>query len=249
MLQTMQPFLILSRCSLPTTFLLPAEKTTTLSSAILNVMALCREQQFGTCAGDDHVHLSDHFIQLNHSEAIHAERRWEKKVFTVFWSVLLQRVTDGTSSTRTRPEGHRWDPPLSRTPQRSPPSAQRSSLCRPAGRETTTARLLPFFFTYIYMCRVLLTSPYPHTATCLPPNMKSVVLLNLKDQLSTMRQRLRLHPWNLAPALRTRPVETPCSSKGCRISAWSPSRSRSWREHSACRPSTAGISWDTGGGA
>lgn len=32
-----------------------------------------------TCAGDDHVSLSDHLIQFNHSEAVHAERAQKRE--------------------------------------------------------------------------------------------------------------------------------------------------------------------------
>lgn len=88
MLQTMQPFFILSRCSLITTFLIPAEKQwvkkkqkTGEKKLIKNniLIVLFKKKSINhrmtavTCAGDDHVYMSDYFTQFNYSEAIHAE--------------------------------------------------------------------------------------------------------------------------------------------------------------------------------
>lgn len=88
MLQTMQPFFILSRCSLITTFLFPAEKQWVkknkkqvkknfIKNNILIVLfkkkSINHRMTAVTCAGDDHVYMSDYFTQFNYSEAIHAE--------------------------------------------------------------------------------------------------------------------------------------------------------------------------------
>lgn len=77
-------------------------------------------------------------------------------------------------------------------------------------------------FSQIDFCYTL-TSPYPHTTTCFPPNMMSVVRFNLQDEFSTVRTLLYLWLYLLLQQqwFITRPVWTPCSSRGCQISAWS----------------------------
>lgn len=83
MLQTMQPFFILSSCSLVTTFLLPIFKkdgefqsVTIKKYFLLWMWDKCGWNndwgRGGTSAGDHHVHLPDDFAKLDHSEAVHA---------------------------------------------------------------------------------------------------------------------------------------------------------------------------------
>lgn len=73
MLQTKQPFFILSRCFLTTTFLLPLNRNKTLEQECVVDSARAGKGAV-TCAGDDHVHPSDHFLHFHHPEAVHADQ-------------------------------------------------------------------------------------------------------------------------------------------------------------------------------
>lgn len=90
MLQTMQPFFILSRCFLTTTFLLPLSRDKPIISVSFHFMGA--DKPAVTCAGDDHVHLSDHFLHFNHSEAVHAKKTNTASLFICLVS-HYRRVT------------------------------------------------------------------------------------------------------------------------------------------------------------
>lgn len=68
-----------------------------------------------------------------------------------------------------------------------------------------------------------LTSPYPHTTTCLPPNITSVVLFKLETQMH-VSVLLLLYHWKQfvrkENMFYTRLRWILCSSKGCRTFAW-----------------------------
>lgn len=146
----------------------------------------------------------------------------------------------------TRPAGRRWDPLLWRKWWLPVLSEQRSSPYQPAGKKKQGWLSSKNTKSILGMC----ISRFLYTDLTIATHHD---LFSSKHDVSRSLQPGRVESgqgtvgcathsrlFMIITRAVTRPGWTPCSSKGCQISAWSPSRWRSWQEHTVCWPSTAG---------
>lgn len=153
-----------------------------------------------------------------------------------FTSVLIK-----ASSIHTRPEGHKWDPLLWCRRQRPALWGRRSSLCQPTKRKKRHANCGLDLIIYLFFSKdtcYTVSHWSTHPFTNLTVSTHHHLFPSKHDASGSLQPERRVQHSQVAALccasvftcftittwLITRPVWTPCSSRGCQISAWSLSR-------------------------